>query len=53
MYELDSVVKTIKTADRNTMLSDMKKSMQQVVNELKLTADDTKGLVVDKEIKRM
>lgn len=49
MYELDSVMKDVKASNQEEGLSDMKKSLEQVVGELKLTIEDTKGLVVDQE----
>lgn len=50
MYELDSVMKNIKKGKQEEALSDVKKSLDQVVGELKLTVEDTKGLVVDQEM---
>ena len=50
MYELDSIMKDIKKGKQEEGLSDVKKSLDQVVGELKLTLEDTKGLVVDQEL---
>lgn len=47
MYELSTSLKNTKSAAQKDTLPDIKKSLNQVVNELKLTAEDLKGLVVD------
>ncbi len=50
MYELDSVLQDVKKVQTRENLPDVKKSMEQIVNELKLTAEDIKGAVVDQEV---
>lgn len=50
MYELDSIMGEVQKKKEDTNLPDVKKSLTQVVNELKLTAEDVKGLVVDSEL---
>ncbi len=47
MYELGSAMENVKTESMNSGVQDLKKSLTQVVNEMKLAADDIKGLVVD------
>ena len=50
MYELDAILEDVKAVQNGSTLPDIKKSMNQIVNELKLTTEDLKGAVVDSEI---
>lgn len=50
LYELDSIMDNVQKKKEDNNLPDVKKSLTQVVNELKLTAEDVKGLVVDSEL---
>lgn len=49
LYDLNSSLADVKNKAKEATLPDIKKSLNQVVNELKLTAEDLKGLVVDEE----
>lgn len=50
LLELQQSQQEIQQQQSGDNLPDMKKSMEQVVGELKLAAEDLKGLLVDKEI---
>ena len=47
MYEIGSSLDDIKKNENSDNIPDIKKSLTQIVNELKLTAEDLKGAVVD------
>ena len=49
LYDLNRSLADVKNKAKEATLPDIKKSLNQVVNELKLTAEDLKGLVVDEE----
>lgn len=50
IYELDQTLEAIKKEQQNQNLPDMKKSMEQVVSEMKIAAEDLKGLIVDSDV---
>lgn len=50
MYELNNILTEIKQSSTDETMQDVKKSLNQIVNELKLTADDLKGAIVDQDI---
>lgn len=49
LYDLNRTLENINTKEKETNLDDVKKSLNQVVNELKLTASDLSGLLVDEQ----
>lgn len=50
MYEIGSALDDIKKSENSDNNPDIKKSLTQIVNELKLTAEDLKGAVVDDNV---
>lgn len=50
IYELDQTLEAIKKEQQNQNLPDMKKSMEEVVSEMKIAAEDLKGLIVDSDV---
>ena len=50
MYELDNILEEVKKKDPQDTTPDVKKSLNQIVNELKLTVDDVKGAAVDEQL---
>ncbi len=50
MYKLGDILNDVTNKKQNSNLPDVKKSLTLIVNELKLTADDLKGAVVDEDI---
>lgn len=50
MYQLSSTLESVSNANQNSNTDNVKKSLTQVVNELNLTADDLKGIIIDKDV---
>ncbi len=50
MYEIDSIAQDIKKAGETDTTEDVKKSLTQVINELKITKEDVKGVAVDQKL---
>lgn len=50
MYQLSSTLESVTNTNQNSNTDNVKKSLTQVVNELNLTADDLKGIIIDKDI---
>lgn len=50
IYELAGVLNEIQTDSQQKVQEDMKKSLDQIVGELKLTAEDLKGAAIDENI---
>lgn len=50
MYKLNDTLNEIISKKQNSTIPDIKKSLEQIIGELKLTSEDLKGSVVDEDI---
>lgn len=50
MYKLGNSLDSVRRQSTHSTMQDIKKSLNQVISELKLTAEDLKGAVVDKNV---
>lgn len=50
MYKLNDTLNEIISKNQNSTIPDIKKSLEQIIGELKLTSEDLKGSVVNEDI---
>ena len=53
MYKLNDTLNEIISKKQNSTIPDIKKSLEQIIGELKLTSEDLKGSVVDEDIQSL